>query len=52
MTRKDFQMLAETIAGASIDRSAREMLANDFAARLAQTNPRFNRARFISACGV
>jgi len=29
-----------------------ETVANYFAARLAQTNPRFDRDRFLRACGV
>jgi hypothetical protein len=54
MTRKDFELIAEAI---------KQITANDypqdkaekaelFARVLATTNPAFNRARFLTACGV
>lgn len=56
MTRKDFQMMAETIAAlgraGAYNAATQREIAENFAHRLAQTNPRFDRARFIKACGV
>ena len=52
MTRKDFEKIAaiirETKTAANNYRHA--MLAVEFASALAETNPRFDRARFIMAC--
>ena len=53
MTRKDFILIAKTIA--ELDQTqfyARDTVAHSFAAVLAQTNPLFDRARFLAACGV
>jgi len=50
MTRKDFSLLAEVIANLSFDEDVRAGIAEDFANALAQTNPRFNKDRFIAAC--
>jgi len=56
MTRKDYQLIAEVFAnfgqmieleetiGAEIARELANVLQND--------NPRFDRARFLDACGV
>jgi hypothetical protein len=54
MTRKDFQLIAEVIANLSevIDEQAFEILAEDMAEALADTNSAFDSARFLSACGV
>jgi hypothetical protein len=58
MTKKDFQLIADVIknlsdtadnVGAPI---SREALAKVFAAGLRSTNDRFDRERFIRACGV
>jgi len=56
MTKKDFQLIADTIKGmpshsASL-RSARRSAALAFADSLAITNPRFNRERFLQATGT
>lgn len=57
VTRRDFELIAATIkagryAGMTPLRAA---IANDeatrFAAALATTNPAFDRARFLKACG-
>jgi hypothetical protein len=53
MTRKDYVMIADTIATswhASADSKAD--LAYKFADVLEADNPRFDRARFLTACGV
>ena len=54
MTKKDFELIAEAIKEITVsdypqDRKDKAQL---FAAVLATTNPRFDRARFLSACGV
>lgn len=64
MTAKDFQAIAGAIKDArdallpglspgdtSINR-AFDSLSRDLARVLATTNPRFDRARFLAACGV
>lgn len=53
MAKQDFQMIADVIVN-SVDLSGRDRqaLAERFAARLAKANPRFDRARFLKACGV
>ena len=53
MTRKDYELLAGVIGGMTylnlIDCAT---IAHDFADQLEQDNPRFNRNRFLEACGV
>lgn len=64
MTRKDFELIAAVFADnkpafkppidyvgqAVLDEHA--YLANAMAAKLRSTNPRFDRERFLAACGV
>jgi hypothetical protein len=54
MTRKDFQLIADVIRNS--DEIADEMtlaaIADNLADALSTTNPLFNRAKFIDACGV
>lgn len=59
MTRKDYQAIAATIAeakearpGSSTPEATREYIANRLADALAADNPRFNRAKFLAACGA
>ena len=53
MTRKDFEMIAEVIATAwHGSEETRTGLSNKMADALETTNPRFNRALFLEACGV
>lgn len=54
MTRKDFELIARVIKNSDevADDMTREALADMFADKLADTNPAFDRARFITACGV
>jgi hypothetical protein len=61
MSRKDFILIADTInreveiAHANhepIGAAAMESLARAMADKLATTNPRFDRARFLAACGI
>lgn len=59
MTRKDFIVIADAIASYpgrspghphTISEEQRDGLAEHFARRLAQTNPRFDHGRFRDAC--
>lgn len=64
MTRRHFQLIADSLAAVRPDADtgnpARDRAAHHqwtttvlrFAYDLAQTNPRFDRDRFIHACGV
>jgi hypothetical protein len=61
MTRKDYQLIAGIINNANYtarkfkDTSGEGMLehiANELSDELAKDNPRFDRARFLTACGV
>lgn len=58
MTRKDYELIARAIRrSADADRStlrlaAIETVAVLLAVDLAEGNPRFDRARFLAACGV
>jgi len=50
MTRKDYQLIAQVFARANFN--SIDLLARDLATELEAENPRFDRARFLSACGV
>jgi hypothetical protein len=61
MTRKDFELIAVVIsnlvarqkdAGAFANNPELKEVAEELAIALAATNPLFNQARFLSACGV
>jgi len=56
MTRKHFQAIADTISrhccDANVTPEEQRRLAESFSDLCASTNPRFNRSRFIEACGV
>lgn len=54
MTRKDYVLLAKTIASAAVDgdESEREYWAKLIADALAGDNPRFDRERFLKASGL
>ena len=51
MTRKHFKLIAETIR-ALPDLRDRRNQADRMAVICARTNPRFDRVRFLKACGV
>jgi hypothetical protein len=51
MSRKDFQLIAEVLA-TEPETHTRLRLAVAFADRLARTNGRFDRARFLRAAGA
>lgn len=52
MTRKHFSAMAKAIADTPMDEPVRKALARELAAICATTNPNFDRARFLAACGV
>lgn len=59
MTRKDYQLIAQAINAPFVsdsldmsDYAERERIANRLADSLKADNPRFDRARFLKACGL
>ena len=54
MTRKDYNLIADAIRGA-VDAHGQaasvKLAAENLAHRLRHTNPRFETARFMAACG-
>jgi hypothetical protein len=61
MTRKDYELLAEAIRltrnkadfqGFTVEESTLSAVANSMAQLLEYENPRFDRKRFLEACGV
>jgi hypothetical protein len=61
MTRKDFQLIADVMAQFTTALPNGEkgkvmvspaLIAGELASALATTNPNFDRARFLTACGV
>jgi hypothetical protein len=52
MQRRHFELIAETIAELPANGNQRYVVAHQFARKLRATNPQFNEARFLRACGV
>ena len=57
MTRKDYILLADALKAAAYslnppERTGALLAANEIAHCLAEDNPRFDRARFLKACGL
>jgi hypothetical protein len=59
MTRNDFELIARAVrettkgpTGFSVGETDREAFAHSLADMCAAQNPRFDRARFLKACGV
>lgn len=56
MTRKDYQLIAQVFANVGEIVELSETIGADLARNLAEAlqadNPRFDRARFLEACGV
>jgi hypothetical protein len=52
MTRGHFVLIAEMLRGADLEPATRARIAGHFADHLTRTNPLFDRARFLAACGV
>ena len=51
MTKKHFQIIAQAIQGIQ-DTKARKIAAHAMADRLGQANTRFDKPRFLKACGA
>jgi hypothetical protein len=51
MSKKDFELIAATIRGLR-DEFVRGYVARAFVDRLRASNPAFDKARFLKACGV
>jgi len=53
LTRQHFQLIADAIRVTNFTNPQdRIALASEFARKLADTNPNFDRTRFLTACGV
>jgi hypothetical protein len=53
MTRKDYNLIAKIIESAYyLNENQKMVVARDFADDLGLDNPRFDRDRFLVACGV
>jgi hypothetical protein len=55
MTKKDFELIAavcRTRLYGDLTKAQRDTVAAHFADALERTNPRFDRERFLKACGV
>lgn len=57
MSKKDFELIARSLKACvelydEGENITPAFVARDLAHRLAATNPRFDRARFLRACGV
>lgn len=57
MSKKDFELIARVLDGQRARSNTSELwrldeTARAFASELASTNPRFDRAHFLRACGV
>ncbi len=57
MTRKHFEAIANALANYNVESQASQAetvasIANALAREFKQDNPRFNKARFLKACGV
>ena len=51
LTKRTFELVAEAINSTSLREDARQEVADALARRLAETNPQFDRSRFLKACG-
>lgn len=52
MTKKDYELIAEAINGTSYSDDGLDGLAYLLAAKFESDNPRFNRNKFLQACGI
>jgi hypothetical protein len=60
MTKKDYELIAKVLDSSAQSHATNPFtgecmyvgLVEDFAKALQDTNPRFNRAKFLTACGV
>lgn len=49
MTKKDYELIAETIRGLEVSQLVRERIALQFGQALSGTNPLFDHGRFLDA---
>ena len=52
LQHRHFAFIAATINGIGFSREEKRIIAERFAEACARTNPRFDHARFMAACGV
>ena len=52
MTKKDFDLIAQTIGETWCDGEAQKLISENLATALQKTNPLFDRERFLVVCGV
>ena len=52
MTKKHYEAIARIILQCEMENESRDMLVYMLADYFAQDNPRFDRVRFITACGI
>lgn len=56
MTKKHYELIAHTIAvlrhNHHISEKAHNQIVDEFAYQLRKTNPKFDRNRFLTACGI
>jgi hypothetical protein len=52
MSKKDYVAIAAILLSSQADRRTREVFAVKLADIFGMGNPRFDRARFLKACGV
>lgn len=58
MSKRDYEMIAGVLSDHHRDETSEgyaaavAAIANQFADELAKANPRFNRTRFLAACGA
>lgn len=50
MTKSDFELIAEVVRFSDLSGDQKKELADQFAAKLSRTNPRFDADRFVTAC--
>jgi len=50
MTKKDYELIARTIAGLPFGHSDKMKVADEFSFQLRRDNPRFNEEKFLKAC--
>jgi hypothetical protein len=51
LNRRHFEIVAASVRNTDMPADVRERVASQLASELSSTNPRFDRQRFIRACG-
>ena len=52
LTKQHFQLIADTIKATNLAHEVRVELAKEFQRELKKTNPKFDKEKFLEACGV